>query len=89
MLTHLQTFACELGLQVPLPDCLLGRRLLPSRREGRPLSFREAAGMYSGGGKASRFSLDLLDEGEHHLGELQAEWQTVPGKSVPDGLKSG
>ncbi|KAA0149832.1 hypothetical protein FNF29_05657 [Cafeteria roenbergensis] len=45
--------------------------------------------MYSGGGKASRFSLDLLDEGEHHLGELQAEWQTVPGKSVPDGLKSG
>lgn len=84
-----QAFRREPELQVPLTDPPLGRWLPPSRRKGRPRPRRAGSGMYSGGGKASRFSLDLLDEGEHHLGELQAEWQTVPGKSVPDGLKSG
>jgi len=41
--------------------------------------------MFSGS-RASRFSLDLLDEPEHHLAELQAEWLHVHGKDVPGKL---
>jgi hypothetical protein len=42
----------------------------------------------SSASRASRFTLDLLDEDEHHLGEWSAEWVVLPPKDVPARLAS-